>query len=637
MKKKKSGGWLYWLFLLVLSLYAYRTCSTDYNLENPLCRTLEFYRSNLVVPPIRSIARHPSVAPHLLRLEPAIHQGIEAYYCVADRTAPYANYLKQQTIQVTGPVWKSQIEPRLRVLNAYLGQHWDTVSSSYEANISPLIAQVGDKMYLVYDKVEPTCTATLRASRPRLEKIFVSVRSLPDVLYQNVYVPAGNARQRYVDSYAHIIYNKFAGTLDFYRGSYIDPHVARLTSRIQQLGSKNLASTSTPTPVSITSVDLPQFTPTPNETVAADAPEPTVPLDEAASSIPAPTTPTILEQSEEAVPTFVTPEEAIVVDETPAVTPEVPIDTISTSSPSQSVVAQETIEISEPEIASPLEEETPPLLTKAVIFDDSATINEPVERASSPPPVTSEAFVESADPEEEYMEFLKELELDFVSDPELAEPDIETPLEQVDDSTKKYRKDTPEETAEKRADITQRHSLWEQRLQDTVNEVKESFFKDLRRHRNNLVKFFKSANGDPFGVNKFQQETTKALRNTESYLKDLSADTKRNIEEKMRLWEKVAARVEDKFNSRIQQIEDEARLWWHSATDQEIGLVRDRYQKLKDKGLQAQADIGMDYAWLDDVSYQDWQRYHALIDGELDAWSVRCDCADLSCIDSRQG
>jgi hypothetical protein len=27
----------------------------------------------------------------------------------------------------------------------------------------------------------------------------------------------------------------------------------------------------------------------------------------------------------------------------------------------------------------------------------------------------------------------------------------------------------------------------------------------------------------------------------------------------------------------------------------------------------AQADVGMDYAWLEDVTYQDWQKYHDLM------------------------
>jgi hypothetical protein len=34
-----------------------------------------------------------------------------------------------------------------------------------------------------------------------------------------------------------------------------------------------------------------------------------------------------------------------------------------------------------------------------------------------------------------------------------------------------------------------------------------------------------------------------------------------------------------------------------------------RLEKLADD---AQADLGMDYAWLDDVSVKDWKRYHDL-------------------------
>ena len=30
----------------------------------------------------------------------------------------------------------------------------------------------------------------------------------------------------------------------------------------------------------------------------------------------------------------------------------------------------------------------------------------------------------------------------------------------------------------------------------------------------------------------------------------------------------------------------------------------------------AQGDMAMDYAYLDDVTYLDWQRYHALMDSE---------------------
>ena len=34
---------------------------------------------------------------------------------------------------------------------------------------------------------------------------------------------------------------------------------------------------------------------------------------------------------------------------------------------------------------------------------------------------------------------------------------------------------------------------------------------------------------------------------------------------------------------------------------------------MKSLAERAQADIGLDYAWLEDVTYADWQRYHDLI------------------------
>lgn len=35
-------------------------------------------------------------------------------------------------------------------------------------------------------------------------------------------------------------------------------------------------------------------------------------------------------------------------------------------------------------------------------------------------------------------------------------------------------------------------------------------------------------------------------------------------------------------------------------------------EEVKSLAEDAQGDIGLDYAWLDDVTYADWQRYHDL-------------------------
>jgi hypothetical protein len=40
-------------------------------------------------------------------------------------------------------------------------------------------------------------------------------------------------------------------------------------------------------------------------------------------------------------------------------------------------------------------------------------------------------------------------------------------------------------------------------------------------------------------------------------------------------------------------------------------------EEVRELADQAQTDVGYDYIWLDDVTYLDWQRYHALLDSEL--------------------
>lgn len=41
--------------------------------------------------------------------------------------------------------------------------------------------------------------------------------------------------------------------------------------------------------------------------------------------------------------------------------------------------------------------------------------------------------------------------------------------------------------------------------------------------------------------------------------------------------------------------------------------VKKLAESVRDVADRAQADLGLDYAWLDDVTYQDWQRYHDLV------------------------
>lgn len=42
----------------------------------------------------------------------------------------------------------------------------------------------------------------------------------------------------------------------------------------------------------------------------------------------------------------------------------------------------------------------------------------------------------------------------------------------------------------------------------------------------------------------------------------------------------------------------------------QVATVTAEVREVAEKG---QLDLGLDYAWLEDVTYDDWQRYHALI------------------------
>jgi hypothetical protein len=52
--------------------------------------------------------------------------------------------------------------------------------------------------------------------------------------------------------------------------------------------------------------------------------------------------------------------------------------------------------------------------------------------------------------------------------------------------------------------------------------------------------------------------------------------------------------------------------------------VADQVREVADQG---QSDIGYDYIWLGDVTYHDWQRYHALIGSEYFCVVFSCTCA----------
>ncbi|KAJ7065363.1 hypothetical protein C8F01DRAFT_1125368 [Mycena amicta] len=83
--------------------------------------------------------------------------------------------------------------------------------------------------------------------------------------------------------------------------------------------------------------------------------------------------------------------------------------------------------------------------------------------------------------------------------------------------------------------------------------------------------------------------------------KNAGADAQSSGGERLDKWYNVVEKVEEKISDRIQMSQ---------------GLLHEFRQgmaiieELKGQCNQAQADVGLDLSWLDDVTYQDWQVYH---------------------------
>ncbi|VDC03353.1 unnamed protein product [Peniophora sp. CBMAI 1063] len=183
---------------------------------------------------------------------------------------------------------------------------------------------------------------------------------------------------------------------------------------------------------------------------------------------------------------------------------------------------------------------------------------------------------------------------------------------------------TPEQIAEheaqrkahiaaKRAAIQARHTVWEEKLDALLVVKQEAVRKGLVAARKTAVVEFKSDDGIKGAVDGLVAEAEKFLAGAEAFLKNLKKEEGKKGEEKDVAWSKVLNKIDDKFNQRLAETEGAVNGWWDAYNAREEREVREHADEIKDMAESAQADVGLDYVWLEDVTYNDWQRYHDLI------------------------
>jgi hypothetical protein len=191
-----------------------------------------------------------------------------------------------------------------------------------------------------------------------------------------------------------------------------------------------------------------------------------------------------------------------------------------------------------------------------------------------------------------------------------------------------------EETAKKRANIMGRHTEWEAQLEVAIRDKQEELRKTLVTLRKAAVIELSESETISEQVELLVQEAEKYLKGAEVYLDNLRKEAMRD--DKLSLWNKVMSKVEEKFSEKMRETEAVVNEWYTGLLQQEIQEVRfSDYHNLclrvfihllqvrvavvfiRELAERAQADMGLDYAWLDDVTYADWQRYHGLVKSKI--------------------
>ena len=572
--------------LLFFTIYSLSVCPHDVALKSPVCRGLSEYRRLIlepyIFPVVNTALSHPSVSPYVDRVKPYANQVIQVARPVVLRT-------QQEWNQRIVPRWDKVVVPQYRryivpQYHRYLTPQLERVSDT----ILPYLSAIeGRYESLLGPYVRFTISGAIRFQRAAQPYILIAA--------DKTYSSYQSARP-----YMRPVWQRIKRTLKqlliflrSQRRQFVDPHVVRIWERIKELSRSDgefLAEDSSPTEVTYrTSIETPaEF---PNVQTHTDSHTPSSAEPPKDYSIPA-------SISASAVTTLIhepSHNAGVTEDVASEVLPQV------TSSHVESIFVGH---------SSPLKASTP--LSIAV----------PSPSASSPPAIADDIDLDA---------FYADIGLnDEVPEPEEVPESPTEPPPLTEEQLEELRLERLAETAEKRRDITGRHSKWEEKLDKTIQEQKRSLRKVLVAMRKAAAQEIRTNADVKSAIDQLVENADKLLKGAEAYLANLLKES-RPSEEKVASWTKVLAKVDTKFTSHLRHIDDVLNTWHasHLAREREqvslvlIDLLKvvvsPLFQKVELAAMTvreiaetAQTDVGHGYVWLDDVTYLDWQRYHDL-------------------------
>ncbi|KAJ3745783.1 hypothetical protein DFH05DRAFT_1051892 [Lentinula detonsa] len=636
------------IMLAIFSTYALWTCPSDPHLSNPVCRSLSQYRTHVLDPYVLPLVQKALSDPHLAPAVSMFHDVERVLTPIAVHTRTVVQPLTIRATKLTRvtamtaytklatPVYNKYIRPMyLNYMDPLYTQYvYPRVQLFRSRVLDPYLSPFMLKAHLYTNKAFWTIHRLYLAVTPRVHAAYV--RALPYIDW------AWETAKPYVIKAAEVGSRLFGQALE--RGTqarrqFVDPHVIRIWEKVIELsGSSRTTASST----AFAGTSFAASTTT-SETRASSVEAQPETVQTGSSLVPHATTSTTLAVVTESSDAASVPDESSLPVET-SMSEEAPStssasvtetstgsDFSSTSSPKSSEPENPDVSFSPilaPGVADPIE--LPP--SKAVEAE-SDNEHEPEIEGTFEAASSEEG---SPTPEDELDDFFAELGIMDEEEADSTETSVVEEQQEQDTAL------TPEEsmearrvaTAKKRAELEARMEKWHLDLDGLIKRRTKAFRKELVRVRKGAVRaLFPDPEKDNSDLEealthirgedvsgilgRFEKESDKLLKGLDSYLKKeekLVADSPSvDVDDRMKRWYNVVQRVEERFIERLNGLQEKFHWWYLEVRELEVQEYHRATKEVKTYAQKAQGDMGMPMAWLDDVTYQDWQKYHDLI------------------------
>lgn len=619
-------------FLLFFTIYTLSVCPTDEHLRSPVCRGLHEYRRLILepylLPRVHAALAHPAVAPYVDRAKPYADRFVATAKPIALRTQQEwnARVVPQWNKRVVPqwnkhavPVWNKYAVPQIQRVELFLDPYISTVTSQYEHRIGPHLrvavynlqkwrAQAQPYVVLAAQHTYSGCQKAKPYAIPVLQRLQIILAEFVELLAAQ--------RRQYVDPHLKRIWERVVELSGGKPTVTASPEVKLDTKTSVLLKAASVASSL------VSTSNLPSSSLPPKAADQSSAISPSVLQD---STIPVSVTittgsddlPSLSEESpSETVPaaTQTAQSASSVVSAVLTVADEIASSAevaSAASSLSVSLVSSSlTADVAPSATTLVGESDTDPVISTAaslastassltedassVLSGASETLVETVaEAAATAPAVTDEArsaavsatsavseTVSRAIPaptkavEEDDIDmdaFYAELGLDSGGGPTGSAAEFVAQPEETESEEEKAEKRRLKEieTAQKRADITGRHTKWERELDEAMADGRKTLRKQLVAIRKAAVIDLKESKEIRKEVELLVEEAEKYLKGAEKYLKNLKREARRP-EEKSTMWERVIEKVDSRFEERVSQTETVVNGWFNGVLNSEL-------------------------------------------------------------------